>query len=267
LHQALVRSHTDSTSMAVKAAAIHTLGIAMLYGGGAESAIEETMDSLSDIVVSDGMEIEAHDAAVVVVAAIEGLALMATYIDDLEDSSEDMLEGLTDQLDSTDVKVQIAAGEAIALVYEKSHTEREPDDEPSTLDPELDDFHPLDAQYVQRYAVAPANRRRLVGQLQMLVRTSEKSVSRSSRAPLRQKMLDVLHTVEHPGRGPGFRTAQEAETGRALGHGIRLKIPGRATYVVDRWWKWHRLQALKRVLGGGFNVHFVANEVVEETLM
>ena len=35
---------------------------------------------------------------------------------------------------------------------------------------------------------------------------------------------------------------------------------------IDRWWKLHRLQGLRRVLQGGFVRHYESNEVVFETL-
>jgi len=35
---------------------------------------------------------------------------------------------------------------------------------------------------------------------------------------------------------------------------------------IDKWWKLHRLQALRRVLGGGFVVHYEDNEVIFDSL-
>jgi hypothetical protein len=36
--------------------------------------------------------------------------------------------------------------------------------------------------------------------------------------------------------------------------------------VIDRWWKLMRLKALRRILQGGFLVHYRDNEVIFDTL-
>ena len=77
---------------------------------------------------------------------------------------------------------------------------------------------------------------------------------------------DILNTVEQPSRGPRYQKAIDQETGRRYGSRMSIRIHKTGSMKIDKWWKLHRLQALRRILGGGFVVHYEHNEVVFESL-
>jgi hypothetical protein len=81
-----------------------------------------------------------------------------------------------------------------------------------------------------------------------------------------------LQTIEYPYRGPRYSTAvrRPQDGGRYFGHRLNVKLAGRGGWsdalVIDRWWKFHRYEALKRVVAGGFAEHYERNEVVRGTI-
>ncbi|KAL8689952.1 MAG: hypothetical protein Q9224_004520, partial [Gallowayella concinna] len=124
----LKRIISDSTSVPSKAAAVHCLGICTFFGGASDDEILDNMAYLLEIVASDGSFIDAQDEVDPVVAALEEWGALSTLIDDLEGESEEAAEYFVEQLSSSDPGVQIAAGENIALLYEKSYRPLTEDD-------------------------------------------------------------------------------------------------------------------------------------------
>ncbi|KFY30995.1 hypothetical protein V493_01486 [Pseudogymnoascus sp. VKM F-4281 (FW-2241)] len=261
---AIKRSYTSSESIAVKTTAISSLGSILMYGGAADEATEELLDELLEIIESDGASIDAADEAPVVVAALESWGFLATSLDDMEDRTEDAMDAFVEQLESTDAAVQIAAGENIALLFEKSYTDREEDDGPPE-EVEDDEGFPLDNSLVKRYNVYRQTNQ-LQHTLRQLAAVSSKSISRKDRKHLHASFGDILCTVEHPQRGPRYQKAIDQETGKRYGSRMRVKVHGGGSMTIDRWWKLMRLHELRRVLGGGFVVHYEHNEVVFDSL-
>jgi hypothetical protein len=170
-----------------------------------------------------------------------------------------------EQLDSTDTAVQVAAGENIALLYEKSFTEREADDEPAS-DEEDEEGNPVDHSMVKRYDVyRQANQ--LKHQLSKLANESSRHIAKKHRKTLHVNFTDILNTVEHPTRGPRYQNAIDQETGRSYGSRLTVRIHKTGFMRIDKWWKLHRLQALRRLLGGGFLVHYQHNNVIFEDVL
>jgi hypothetical protein len=261
---AIKRTYTSSESIAAKTTAISSLGSILMYGGAADEATEELLDELLEIVESDGSSIDAADEASVVVAALESWGFLATSLDDMEDRTEDAIEAFVEQLESTDAAVQIAAGENIALLFEKSYTDREEDDGPSEEIEDEEGF-PLDTSLVKRYNVYRQTNQ-LQHTLRQLAAVSSKSISRKDRKHLHASFGDILCTVEHPQRGPRYQKAIDQETGKRYGSRMKIKVHGGGSMTIDRWWKLMRLHELRRVLGGGFVVHYEHNEVVFDSL-
>ena len=267
--QPLKRSISDSGSVATKAAAIHTLGTCTIYGGASDDEILENMVYLLEIVSSDGNSVEAGDERDVVTAALEEWGFLATYIDDLEDESTEAMEAFVDQLESSDPTVQVAAGENIALVYEKSYTPREDDEEVSDdgeamSDPE-DDSVAGAPKFVKRYT--PYRRTdQLVHTLASLASLSTRKLSKKDKKSLHSNFADILNSVENPTRGPRYQNAVSHETGKRYGSRMVVRIHQNGVMRIDKWWKLHRLKALRRVLQGGFIGHYEKNEVVFESL-
>jgi hypothetical protein len=264
IFQALKRTYTDSEYTSVKAAAIHTLGAAAVYGGASDSEIEEIMDDFLQIVESDGSFANAEDNGEVVSAACEEWGFLATSIDDLEDKTEEAMDAFVGQLESSDTTVQVAAGENIALLYEKSFTPRESDDGPAS-DEEDEEGYAIDSSLVKRYEVY-RQKNQLEHILSQLATESSRSIAKKDRKLLHVNFADILNTVEHPSRGPRYQKAIDQETGRRYGSRMTVRIHKTGSMKIDKWWKLHRLQALRRVLGGGFVVHYENNEVVFDSL-
>lgn len=254
--------------MQVKISAIHALGIAAFFGGASEEEFEDVMLFLVEMIESDGLSVDAHDEGSVVIAALEEWGLLATEIDDLEQATEAAIEAFVDQLESSDAGVQIAAGENIALLYEKSYTPLEEDEEISGEDMDSDDSdepHTGD-KMVKRYTVW-RRQDQLLHTLDELANVSTRKISKKDRKTLHSSFADIRNSVEKPTRGPKYSTALDQETGRTYGGGrMKVKINRNVEVRIDKWWKMQRLNALRRVLQGGFTHHYDENEAVNRCL-
>lgn len=261
---------TDSTSFATKTSAIHALGICTFYGGASVEEVTEIMSSFLAIVESDGESAGAADSAEVVTAALEEWGFLATQLEDIEDDSPEAMDAFIEQLDSSEASVQIAAGENIALVYEKSYTPLEDDEEaPDAGDAGLSDPEeetPRNAEkLVKRYD--PYRQPYLLTQkLSALASISSRRLSKKDKKSLHTNFSDILNSVENPTRGPRYQKAVDQETGKRYGSRMVVRIHKTGSMRIDRWWKLLRLKALRRALGGGFIIHYVDNEVVFESL-
>ena len=272
----LKRAIYHSTSVAIKTGAIHAMSICTFYGGASDEGILDTMEFFLEVVTSDGHLIDAPDSAEAVSAALVEYGFLATLVDDLSESSEDAIEAFAEQLSSTHPQVQIAAGENIALLYEKSFKPYNPDEDsalssyPTTdilTDPDLDSDPSIRGPTFLR--LYPAYRRtdQLTHTLSNLANLNTHHVSKSAKKELRSSFADVLNSVSYPTRtGPRYQNAIDQETGKRYGSRMVVKIHKEGTMKIDRWWKLVRLQGLRRVLQGGFVGHYERNPVVFETL-
>jgi len=262
---------TDAEGSALKVAAIHTWGVATFYGGASEEETEDVMGFLLSIVASDGLEVDAEDDDEVVSAALEEWGFLATQLEDMEDGTEEAMDALFDQLDSAHVNVQIAAGENIALLYEKSFTELEDDEDPADAalhsDEEDEEVHgKSDApKMVKRYTVFQREFL-LRGKLAELASVSSKRLSKKDKKSLHSNFADILNSVEHPTRGPRYSNAIDQESGKAYGSQMTVGVGGKNVLRIRTWEQLLRLKALRRVLQGGFLTHYSENEVVFDTI-
>jgi len=201
----LKRIISDAHDNPSKAAAMHCLGICASFGGASETEIAEICTFLLEIVQSDGEFIGADDNAEVVTAALQTYSYLLTEVQDIESESEDAVEAFIEQLDSNDVNVQIAAGEAIALLFEKSYTTREDDDSDDGEDDDSDDPAPdsrirIDTSLVKRYN-AYHNPSDVVDKVNHLANLSSKGLSKHDRRRLHRAFASILITVEDPRAG------------------------------------------------------------------
>ncbi|MCJ1371266.1 hypothetical protein MMC20_002481 [Loxospora ochrophaea] len=263
------RTISDSSSTPVKTAAIHTLGTCTFYGGASNDEILENMTYLYDIVSSDGSAIDAFDEPEPVIAALEEWGFLATLLDDLSENSEDAMEAFVEQLSSTEPLLQIAAGENIALLYEKSYSPLEDDetlsdqsDEDVAEDP---DSVPGVPKLIKRYT---AYRRtdQLLHTLSELASSNSRKISKKDKKSLHTNFADILNSVENPTRGPRYQNAISHETGKRYGSRMAVRIHQDGVMRIDKWWKLLRLKGLRRVLQGGFVTHYEQNGVVFESL-
>ena len=266
------RSIQSSGCIGIKTNAIYTLGLAASFAGAGDDEILDVMAFFLEIIESDGASIDAQDDADVVIAALEQWGLLATHIEDLEDETEAAAEAFVEQLESADSGVQVAAGENIALLFEKSYTAAEDDDndedaeEVDQGDPEHPEYIPDGPRFIKRYQVY---RRpdKLVQLLDELARISTRRISKKDRKTLHSSFADIRNSVEKPTRGPGYSTALDLDTGRAKGAGtLKIRINSGVVVRIDKWWKLMRVNALKRALQGGFTRHYDQNETVSSCL-
>lgn len=253
----LARTIRDSTSTAIKTAAIYCLGTCTYFGGTSDDAKLDQMTFFLDIVASDGRSIDAADDAATVTAALQQWGFLATEIEDLEGESEEAIESFIDQLDSSDSSVQIAAGENIALLYEKSYSPQEDDDDQGS---EEEDDSSISSngegpRLIKRYD-AYHNTPQLERLLSSLATVSGKRISKRDKKSLHTNFASILTTVKNPRRGPMFSTAIDYNTNRHYGSKRQVKIGNEGAMNIDRWWKWLRLAALRRILQGGFMEHY-----------
>jgi hypothetical protein len=262
----LKRTASNSESVQVKISAIHALGVAAFFGGASEEEMEDVMAYLLEVIESDGLSIDAHDEGSVVIAALEAWGLLATEIDDMEEITETAIEAFVDQLESADAGVQIAAGENIALMYEKSYTPLEEDEEVSDglIDSEEEDA-PQGDKMVKRYTVY-RRQDKLLHTLDSLANISMRGISKKDKKTLHASFADIKNSVEKPTRGPKYSTAIDQETGRTYGSRMKLRINRNVEVRIDKWWKLQRLNALRRVLQGGFTHQYDENEAVSRCL-
>ena len=85
------------------------------------------------------------------------------------------------------------------------------------------------------------------------------------RKALHLTFTDILNTVEKPTRGPRYSTALD-ENGHEMGSCLKIRVNAGGRMTIDKWWKLHRLNGLKRLLQGGFLVHYEFNQVVFDSL-
>jgi len=253
---------SDADHPRAKLAAIHALSIVTFYGGASVEETEAVLDFLLEIISSDGASVNEEDHADIVEAALQEWGFLATQLEDVEDITEPAMEAFVEQLESSDVGVQIAAGDNIALLYEKSYTEVEEDE---VVAEEEVETNGSDEHMVKRYTVY-RQQHQLEQLLEDLAKASSKRVSKKDRKALHLTFSDILNTVEKPTRGPRYSTALDKDNGVELGSRLKIRVHDGGRLTIDKWWMWHRMNGLKRLLQGGFLVHFERNEVVSDSL-
>ncbi|KAI9715200.1 MAG: hypothetical protein M1828_001026 [Chrysothrix sp. TS-e1954] len=231
----------NDSPTSVKVEALHAMGLMHFLIVDSEEDSEDIMGFLLEIISSDGAFIDSLDDVAVVAAATRAWTLLATQMEDMEESSPDIIETLIEQIQSADPEVQVAAGTGIALLYEKSYTPVEEDDKVS------EDEDGNKAKSVKRYE--PYRRKdQLLHQLTSITRLSPKSTSKKTKRMLHTNFADILRTVGHPTRGPKLRK--------------NIKIGDDTSMEVDTWWKLIVIDELKRVLQAGFLEHYRLNKII-----
>ncbi|KAF2399569.1 hypothetical protein EJ06DRAFT_522448 [Trichodelitschia bisporula] len=259
----------DTSSGNAQAMAIHALGAATFFAGADIQETEDVMDFFLQIILSDGEFVNAPDSGSVVTAALQEWGFLATRFEDLEGKSQEPMECFESQLDSNILSVQVAAGENIALLYEQSFTQLEEDEEPENNTSAENGYESgafRRGNWAQRYNVYRDGEFSLKSKLLELSRSSARYLSKDKRKDLHKAFSDVSHSVDHPWRGPRFSTALNEDLTSYLGHRLNIKFGKDGSFVIDRWWKFHRYEAIKRILGGGFMVHYGLNERVFNAL-
>ncbi|EMR66248.1 hypothetical protein MGN70_007426 [Eutypa lata] len=260
----------NSDEESVKVEAIDAMSIAVMCGGGSVEAAEDLMDFLVEIVESDGHSVDAPDNGPVVAAALTAWGFVASHLDDLQAQSEQALEAFTEQLESTDAAVQIAAGINIALIFEAAREYEEAEGEGDEENGNGASSGAWNLQYDQH---------RLVQRMTALARESSKAVSKKDRKQLHASFNSVLTSLER-GKGPGYSTARRQasnpHTGgsrvdfndgefREYGYRERIRVHN-ISMTIDTWSLSARVEMLRSILGGGLAAHYLENPAVSDLL-
>jgi Interferon-related developmental regulator (IFRD) len=258
------RAISDSDSRAVKTAGIYSLAMLSFFGDVADEESIDNLNFLLEIVSSDGAFIDASDEPGPVIAALESYAMLATLLDDLSSESHDAIEAFVEQLSSSNANVAIASGECIALLYEKSYSSTDSSDSDSS-DSE-DSSSTTSSPKTKRYE-AYRHTAELESILSSLAHVSSKQMSKKDRKSMHANFADILNSVRNPGHGPRYNTAiKDDGSGEAYGSRMTVRVSRDGVMRIDRWWKFVRLQGLRRVLRDGFAAHYEGNPAIFEAL-
>ncbi|KAI1978033.1 hypothetical protein LOZ51_005373 [Ophidiomyces ophidiicola] len=256
---------TGVSSLPVKVAALRCLGACTYFGGAGEEEIIDELEFLIEIVTSNGHFADAPDDPEIVATALQEWGLLATRAESLEELSEDAVEAFADQLENSDTDVQVAAGQNIALLYERSFSTLREDDELNERDLQisLDDISKTDykddngtllVQHYKPYHDTP----KIEQKVRHLSNVSGQRASKKSKRSLHMHFDAILTTIENPCHGPRYGKLMENEKSESYGERTQVKFRRFAPLNVNRWWKWMRLVALQRLLEGGVIEHLQA---------
>ena len=263
----LRRTVLDSELSTTKACAINTLSIATFFCDTLSDEKNEVLDFFFRIISSDGNYADANDSVEVVASALEAWGFLATLLEDVRNVIETALESFTDQLDSTYTTIKLAAGENIALLYESGCTLLDEDEEISNDEEilQLDNDSPSGKALVRKHFRADVENQ-LRQALVSLSTVSDRHISKKDKKSLHINFADILNSVDNPLCGPRYHNAIDYKCGKRYGNRLIVKIGRTGEIRIDRWWKLHRFKALKRVLQGGFMVHYEYNGVILDSL-
>jgi hypothetical protein len=261
---------SDPSSQEAQAGAIHALGAAAFFGGADLGETEQTMEFFLDIATSDGESVDAADSGTVVAAALEEWGLLATQFGAMNGTTAEAMAAFEDQLDSSILSVQTAAGQNIALLFEKSYEPLDEDEEEDDIAPEyIDDKESGSFRrevWSHRYDAYPSGDFALDAKLQGLATASARYLGKENRRNMHKEFRDLHHSVAHPWRGPRYSTNIEKDHDRYLGHRLAVRDGRQLSYTIDRWWKYLRYEAIKRIVGGGVITHYRLNPAIREVL-
>ncbi|KAH7025780.1 interferon-related developmental regulator-domain-containing protein [Microdochium trichocladiopsis] len=232
----------DSGEEIVKTESIIAMSVATMCGGGDDHDAESLLTFLTDIVASDGASIDAPDNGPVVTTALVAWGFVASQLDDLQSPASEAMDAFIEQLDSTDVDVQIAAGFNIALICESLREYEQENGEVWSLD---------------------YNKPQLINRMRLLTKESSKLISKKNRKQLHQSFKSVVTSLER-GKGPGYSTALD-ENEREFGYREKLRFQN-ISLTIDSWALSVRIEMLTKVLRGGLATHYTNNPVVKDLL-
>ncbi|KAJ2895941.1 interferon-related developmental regulator-domain-containing protein [Zalerion maritima] len=267
-HKSLLKAiiSSDTAAETTKAFAMYALTCTIRFSGSSD---KEPMDSLLEylleIVESDGAFIEAHDSALVVGAAMEAWAYIATFCD-LHSHSINAMEAFVDQLDSDEASIRIQAASNIALMFDisrileeeaKEEADKNEDPDASNMLDLYDDPHKVAQKIRSLSRIRPSN-------------TKEKHATKG-------KTMEYAATSMELKVGYGYDTTtswgRELPDGGVVmkdkrvhqGYSEVVKI-GELRLVVRTWAEWSRVCFLRKLLGSGFVPHFYDNDRVSDDL-
>ncbi|KAK0651530.1 interferon-related developmental regulator-domain-containing protein [Cercophora newfieldiana] len=251
-----LKSLCQEAEVKVKVQAIYALMVTITHGGGGDAAGEELLDFLLEIIESDGESVDASDSGAVVSAALKAWGFVASFLDDMAERSDNVMDAFIDQLDSTDPEVQSSAGTNIAFLFEAAREHEEETGESNKM---------------QHHTY------RIMTRMGEIVKDSSKAISKKGRRELRFNFTSIVTSLER-GVGPGYRASGRGDNPHVGGAKLRLqdnfeefgyketlRVHNKVV-LIDTWLLHVRVEALKMLLGGGLPTHYLENPVVQDML-
>ncbi|KAI2627291.1 interferon-related developmental regulator-domain-containing protein [Hypomontagnella submonticulosa] len=234
----------DDDDESIKIEIIKAMCMSTMCGGGSAESAEEFLEFLIEIIESDGHIIQAGDNGPVVTTALEAWGFVASGLEDLEEQSAQALEAFIEQLESSDVGVQVAAGSNLALLLEIAREYTRETGETWNM----------------RY-----DKDALLGRVNALTKESSKSISKRDRKQLHYTFNSIMTSLER-GTGPGYSTARRLDNyEEEYGYRQKYRIQN-ISIVIDSWSLSAQIGMLKSILGGGLASHYLNNPLVKDML-
>ncbi|CAA16843.1 hypothetical protein POMI540_1619 [Schizosaccharomyces pombe] len=203
-----------------------------------EADVIEFGDFLISILESDGAVVNSEDDEGVVGCACQALGLLLTCVTTESEFLASAAEALSEQLDAASIDVQLAAGQALAALFERVNEIRPDKDE------ENDES---DVSQTSKFDDIIPDRNQLLITLRDLASESSKSIGKKQRKVLHQVFRNVLQTIEEP------------NARNILRNSVRI---GQSTVQLDSWKKILRAQMLRYVLGSSFSEYFAKSTFI-----
>ncbi|KAK7206590.1 interferon-related developmental regulator-domain-containing protein [Myxozyma melibiosi] len=293
--------------LAVKAVCITALGSVTFFSSVVDDEeLEQTIDFLLDIVTSDGSSIQAADSDVVVAATINVIGFLISKMDDAYELAQSAIPVMVDQLESSEVSIRMAAGNVIALLYERFaedtanyHTYDEssgeedyeskeaPEDdarsERSTSDDDADESEEEELASSQNLKRPQPKRTpssqpslyydedQLIYLLTNLATSSTKRIAKSSRKVQHSVFRDILETVKtaigSSEEEDEDNMGYEDPTSSGSKPNINRTLKFEGlTLSIESWAAYVRLCHVKHILSIGLPVHYTHNRVIRLAL-
>jgi hypothetical protein len=262
----------DPSSSQGQATAIGALACAAYFGGASLEEIEEILDYYLEIVATDGKSVDAPDNAEVVTAAAQYWSFLSTFLEVDVDKCSDALDTFAEQLDSTSPEVLVAAGQAIALIYEKEYVPNVGDVN-NIRDSAVDEDEEMRikpafrrSNWAHAHLIHSPDDRELKAKLADLAKARMRHAKREVQKLLHSMFRDVGSSVDKPWRGPGFGFPRDDTTLAGPRATVGYSPHGGDRVPVERWWQQLRIEALRALLKGGMREHYLRNPAVGEIL-
>jgi len=261
----------DPSSHEAQAAALQNYAIAAYFGGADYQEMQSVMDLLLEVTDSEGEIVDSKGSGEVIAAALQAWGFLSSMIDDSLHRIVQAVATLENQLLSADPDVLVAAAENLALLYEQTYKFRHDDDSDDSDEEEERDYEfenqeefvagPFRKQFWTKKRDMGIDDYALKDRVKELSRTQLRYVKKDSRKEIHSVFRDVSHTLDYPWRGPHYSTALDKDAQFYYGHRLR-----HGNRMIDRWWKFHRSEELKRILQDGSLEHLSKNPNVSPIL-
>ena len=247
----IIGAGTDENTQVL---AIYALTAVICFGDSGLADRDKLLKYLLEIVQTDGESVNAHDSPLVVGAAMEAWAFVATSCE-LHEHSVDAMEAFSEQLESADSNVQVLAASNIALMFDISRQLR------ANAENEAEPGQEPDATSILDLYEDP---KRIAQRIRRIARERSPIRSKQNRSTWKEQLQYAAVSLElDVGYGYSVDTVGGPRGAQwYLGYSETLDVNERKL-LVKSWAVWFRVRFLQNILGNGFANHFDENSKVQ----